>query len=342
MQEIDDERWRQAARTMQLDLVGADGKVVPNERGAQVDAMRGRIDGRRIHVRHGVRDTSDRTTAIDVALRYGLLLGLETQVYRDPAPASNRYGVVPRAVFSGLKSIDDGRAKALFEETSQGRELWGRLHRLGSLGWVELSDSHLRVQAEVFADSAEGWVELIRRAVEAARLAEAAREELPSLPWETRLRESLDRERQRLRLDMDPRAFQLSGTMGSVTASVRLAVEDGRYAIIYSFRFAPALPKGERLASRPPRSLLMRLLGRSKSKGSWEESIEASTLVRGRLSASQFDRVAALSKLGQVATDGGSLTFRCFDLEIGPGEIIDDLAGVASAIAGTSAKPYRG
>ena len=101
--------------------------------------MRGRVDGHRIHVRYGVRDASDRITVLDVVLRRSLLFGLETQVYRDPAPASNRYGVVPRGVFSGLKSIDDGRAKALFDETSQGRELWGRLHRLGSFGWVELT-----------------------------------------------------------------------------------------------------------------------------------------------------------------------------------------------------------
>ena len=86
MREIDDDRWRQAARTLKLDLVGQDGKVVPNDRGAQVDAMRGRVDGQRVHVRHGVRDPGDRTTAIDVALRHNLLLGLETQVYRDPRP----------------------------------------------------------------------------------------------------------------------------------------------------------------------------------------------------------------------------------------------------------------
>jgi hypothetical protein len=342
MQPIEDERWRQAARTLQLDLVGADGKTVPNERGTQADAMRGRIDGQRIQVRHGARDAGDGTTALDVVLRHNLLLGLETQVYRDPAPASNRYGVVPRAVFSGLKSIDEGRARALFEETSQGPELWGRLHRLGSLGWVELTDSHLRVQAEVFVDSAEGWVELIKSALQAARLAEAAREELPNAPWETRLGESLEGERQRLRLDLDRRTFRLSGAMGSVTVSVRLAVEDGRYALIYCLRFAPALPKGEKLAARAPRSLLMRLLGRSKANGSWEDSIEASILVRARLSATQLDRVAALSKLGQVTIDGGTLTFRCFDLEVGPGGILDDLVGVASALAGASAEPYRG
>src|SRR5262249_42729238 len=146
------------------------------------------------------------------------------------------YGVVPRAVFSGVKAIDDRRARALFDETSQGRELWGRLHRLGSLGWVELTDSHLRVQAEVFVDSAEGWVELIQSALQAAKLAEAAREELPNLPWETRLLDSLDAERERLRLDMDRRTFRLTGAMGSVTVAVRLAVEDGRYALVYSVR----------------------------------------------------------------------------------------------------------
>jgi hypothetical protein len=341
MQEIEDERWRHAARTLQLDLIGADGKTVPNERGTQADAMRGRVDGQRIRVRYGVRDARDRTTALDIALRHSLLLGLEAHVYRDPAPASNRYGVVPRAVFSGLKSIDDGRAKALFAETSRGRELWESLHRLGSHGWVEVTDSHLRVQAEVYVDSPEGWVELIQSSVQAAKLAEAAREELPSLPWETRLRERLDGIRQRLRLDMDRRTFQLSGAVGSVTVSVRLAVEEGRYALVYSLRFAPALPKGERLVSRAPRSLLMKLLGRFKANGSWEDSIEASALVRGRLSAPQLDRVAGLSKLGHVAMDDSTLALRCFDLEVGPGAILEDLVGVASAIAGASAEPYR-
>src|SRR5258708_1046408 len=69
MQQIEDERWRQAARMLELDLVGADGKIVPNERGAQGDAMRGRIDGQRIHVRYGARDARDRTTVLDVVLR---------------------------------------------------------------------------------------------------------------------------------------------------------------------------------------------------------------------------------------------------------------------------------
>jgi hypothetical protein len=343
MQQIDDERWRLAARTLQLELVGADGKVVPNERGTQGDAMRGRIDGYRVHVRYGARDASDRITVLDIALRRNLLLGLASQVYRDPAPANNRYGVVPRAVFSGLTSIEDGRAKALFEETPHGRELWERLHGLGSLGWVELTDSHLRAQPEVFVDSAGGWVELIRSAVNAARLGESAREELPDLPWETRLRERLDAERERLHLDMDRRAFVLSGALGSVTVSVRLAVEGGRYALVYGVRFAPPLPRGEKLASRAPRSLLVRLWQRSRSKtnGPWEEAIEVSTLVRGRLSATQLGRVAALSQLGHVAMDGNTLTFRCFDLQVEPGAILEDLVGVASAVAGGSAMPYR-
>ena len=84
MQEIEDERWRQAARALQMDLVGADGKIVPNESGTQGDAMRGRIDGHRLNVRHGAHDASDRTTVLDVVLRRSLLLGLATQVYRDP------------------------------------------------------------------------------------------------------------------------------------------------------------------------------------------------------------------------------------------------------------------
>ena len=215
---------------------------------------------------------------------------------------------------------------------------------MGSLGWAELTDSHLRVQAEVFVDSAEGWVELIQSAVQAARLAAAAREELPNLPWETRLLDRLAVERERLRLDMDRESFQVTGAMGSVTVSVRLAVADGRYAVVYSVRFAPPLPKGEKLASRAPRSLLTRLwqLGRSKASGSWEDSIEASALVRGRLSATQLDRVAALSKLGQVAMDGSTLTLRCFDLEVGPREVLDDLVDVASAVAGAPSEPYRG
>lgn len=344
MQEVEDVHWRQAARTLQLDLVGADGKIVPNERGTQGDAMRGRVDGHRVHVRYGAREAGERTTAIDVVLRRNLLLGLEAHVYRDPAPPNNRYGIVPPAVFSGLKSIDDGRAKTLFEETSQGRQLWGRLHQLGSLAWVELSDSRLRVHAEVFVDSPEGWVELVQKTLEVAKLAEAAREELPNLPWETRLLESLEIERERLRLEMDRGTFHLTGAMGAVTVSVRLAAEDGRYALVYGIRFAPPLPKGEKLAPRAPRSLLTRLLhmGRSKVNGSWEECIEASPFVRGRLSATQLDRVAALSKLGHVAMDGGTLTLRCFDLEVGPGGVLDDLVGVASAFAGASAEPYRG
>jgi hypothetical protein len=83
-------------------------------------------------------------------------------------------------------------------------------------------------------------------------------------------------------------------------------------------------------------------VGRSKANASWEESIEASPLVRGRLSATQLDRVAARSKLGHVAMDGSTLTLRCFDLEVGPEGILDDLVGIASAFAGARAEPYRG
>jgi len=185
---------------------------------------------------------------------------------------------------------------------------------------------------------------LIQSALRAAGLAEAARQELPNLPWETRLLDSLDAEQERLRLDLDRRSFRVTGAMRSVTISVRLAVEDGRYALVYRVRFAPPLPKGEKLAPRAPRSLLMRLWhrGRSKANGSWEESIEATPLVRGRLSAMQLDRVAALGKLGHVAMGGSTLTLRCFDLEVGPRGVLDDLVGVASAFAGAPAEPYRG
>jgi hypothetical protein len=344
MQEIEDERWRQAARALKLDLVGADGQVVPNERGTQGDAMRGRVDGQRVIVRYGAHHTREQTTAIDVVLRRNLLLGLQAHVYRDPAPPSNRYGVVPQAVFSGLKSIDDGRAKAFFAGSSGGRELWGYLHALASLGWVELTDSHLRVQAEVFSDSAEGWVDLIRKALRGARLAEAAREELPGVPWETRLLDRLDLERERLRLDMDRRTFRLTGALRSVTVSVGLAVEDGRYALVYGLRFSPPLPDGEKLASRAPRSVLTRLwrLGRSKANPSWDDEIEATSLVRERMSPTQLHRAAALGKLGHVAIEGGSLTLRCFDLEVAPGGVLDDLVDIAAAFAGPSAEPYRG
>ena len=127
--------------------------------------------------------------------------------------------------------------------------------------------------------------------------------------------------------------------MGLVRVSVQLAVVEARYALVYSVRFTPNLPKGERLASRAPRSLFMRIwqLGRSKANGSWEHAIDVSPLVRRRLSATQLDCLAALSKLGHLATDGGTLTFRCFDLEVGSPRALDDLVGVASALARASA-----
>ena len=73
-----------------------------------------------------------------------------------------------------------------------------------------------------------------------------------------------------------------------------------------------------------------------------EDTIEASGLVRERLSNKQLDRVAVLGKLGDVAMDGKTLELRCFQLEADPGEILDDLVDVASAIAGASVEPYRG
>jgi hypothetical protein len=156
------------------------------------------------------------------------------------------------------------------------------------------------VQAEVFVDSAEGWVTLIQNSVQAATLAEAARGELRYLPWETRLLDRLDVERERLHLDLDRGSFRLTGAVGSATISVRLAVEEARYALLYRLQFAPPLPKGEGLTSRAPRSLFQRLLqlGRSKTNGAWEAAIEASPLVRARLSTAQLARIASLSALG--------------------------------------------
>jgi hypothetical protein len=343
MQEIDDERWRLAARTLQLDLVGDDGKVVPNERGTQSAAMRGRVDALRVHVRYGVNDPRDRITVVNVTLRRRLFLGLETQVYRNPAPPSNRYGVVPQAVHSATRSIDEGRGRTLFDDTGPGRALWKRLHELGSLGWVELTDSHLRVQAEVFVNSAEGWVQLVRRAVQTALLADAARDELPTLPWETRLLDALDVERARLGLELDRPTFHLRGSVRSVPASVRLAAEEGRYALVFGASFAPPLPKGERLARRPPPSLLARLwsMGRSKASRSWEHVIDASALVRERLSATQLADIAALSEKGHVLLEGGNLTFRCVDLEIAQAPILDDLVAVAASLGKKPGTPYR-
>jgi hypothetical protein len=104
LQEIDDRRWRQAARALKLDLIGADGNVVAGEGATQGvtqgDAMRGRIDGYRVDVRHGASMGRDRTTFVDVVLPRGLLLGLEAPVYRDHSLAQHCYGIVPRAVFS--------------------------------------------------------------------------------------------------------------------------------------------------------------------------------------------------------------------------------------------------
>ncbi len=248
--------------------------------------MRGRVEDRRVGVRYGATDPRDRITAIDVTLRRPLLLGIATQVYRDPAPQNNRYGMVRPAVFSASKSVDEGRAKVLFEETNRGRELWSRLHELASLGWTQLTDSQLRVQAEVYVNSADGWLDLIRRAVATATLAELARDELPALPWETRLLDRLDVEREALGLSLERQIFRLAGTIRATKVSVRLAVKDGRYALLHTVTLSPPLPKGERLSRRvKPTPFLARLwpMRKAQGKSSWDDSIEASPVIRERL-----------------------------------------------------------
>ena len=104
MKSIDDERWRLAARALDVELVGPQGHVVPADQATQADRMRGRVRGRRVRVRHGLQDAADRTTVIDVTLRRPLLLGLEAHAYLDPAPQSRRFA--RRGVFSSVKSIE--------------------------------------------------------------------------------------------------------------------------------------------------------------------------------------------------------------------------------------------
>jgi len=344
VQEIEDERWRLAARALELDLVDDDGKIVPNERGTQAHAMRGRVGNRQVGVRYGATDPRDRITAIDVTLRRPLLLGMATQVYRNPAPQDNRYGIVPRAVFSASKSIDEGRAKILFEETNRGRLLWSRLHELASLGWTQLTDSHLRVQAEVYVNSADGWLELIRRAVDTATLAELARDELPALPWETRLLDRLDEEREALGLSLERPIFRLAGTIRATKVSVRLAVKDGRYALLHTVTLAPPLPKGERLSRcAKPTPFFARLwpMRKAQGKGSWDDSIEASPVIRERLSVAQLEGLAALNRTGEVAIDPSTLTFWCPDLDVRLAGVLDQLVEAASALARASTQPYR-
>lgn len=344
MQEIEDERWRLAARSLELELVDDEGKVVPNEQGTQAHAMRGRVEDRRVSIRYGATDPRDRITVVEVMLRRPLLLGMATQVYRDPAPKDNRYGIVRPGVFSASKAVDQARVKVFFEETQRGRELWGALHELASLGWAELTDSHLRVQAEVYVNSADGWLELIRRAVATAALAETARNELPPLPWETQLLDRLDAEREALGLSLDRQIVRLSGTIRATKVSVRLAVKEGRYALFHGVTLAPPLPKGEKLSRRvKPTSFLTKLWPgwKEQGKGSWEDCLEATGVIRERLSLAQLEGLATLSRTGDVAVDPSTLTFWRSDLDAGVAEVLDQLVGVASALARASMQPYR-
>ena len=106
--------------------------------------------------------------------------------------------------------------------------------------------------------------------------------------------------------------------MGLVRVSVQLAVVEARYTCLQR-PVHPRSPEGrEARFTRTEIAIHEDLAaGPMKANGSWEHAIDVSPLVRRRLSATQLDCLAALSKLGHLATDGGTLTFRCFDLEVG-------------------------
>jgi hypothetical protein len=343
LQEIEDERWREAARILHLEFVDADGTVVPTDRATQADRLRGRVDGRRLRMRYGLRSASDRTTVLDVRLRRPLLLGLAAHAYRDPAPRSNRYGTVPRAVFSSFTGIEDDRARALFGSTPAGDGLAKRFQELGSLGWAEMTDNQLRLQSEVYVDGAQGWVSLVRSAVEVAGLAESARDALPPRPWETLLVEHLETEAKRLDLLLDKKALRLEGTLKGVKVSVALEVREQRYALFYQMGFPVALPSGSSIKPRArSESLLAKMLGLRRSKPSREDSIDISGVVNQRLSASELDAVAALAASGDIRLDEKALTLCVADLDASPGPVLDTLVALAAKLAARSEQPYRG
>jgi hypothetical protein len=214
MKEIEDKRWRQAASALGLKLLDADGRTVSHKAATRDETMRGALNGCAVSVeyRRGI-------TMVDVRLVRSLALGAKVQVSAPPRAPNGRFAGPGHTVIEG---VEPERVNSMLIRTEPGRQLMQTLRSLGSFGWAQLTDLRLRTQSEIFVEAPEGYVSLIRSVVEAALLAQAAREELEPTDWEIALRSHLEAAAGELQLDRSQSGFAITGRVRRLPVEVQL------------------------------------------------------------------------------------------------------------------------
>lgn len=341
MKHVEDNRWRDAAATLGLGLLGANGKEVTPERATRRHRMRGSLDGRLVTVRYGLQSLEDRIIAIEIRLTHPLLLGLSAQA--SAPPRTSRGVVLGGGLRTSVDAIDVPRARAMFQ-TASGTKAKSLIEWLGSLGWVELRDADLRVQCEVLADQSSAYVKIVRAAAEAASLAEAARRELAPMPWELRLGHELQGIASDLQIAFDPRRLRLAGRSRDSTIELGLHVAD-RYSLLCRVGLSTGLPEGTRVSRRTTfGSKVLAFLGldRPTQNRTFNTMFEATLPIRNRLTQEIASRIVDLSRMGDVDVDEHGVSHRVLGLDADVSDALQRTIGLVDALSGRSAaSPYR-
>jgi hypothetical protein len=209
MKAIEDAKWRDAAAKLGLTLVRQDGRTVLVEKGTRRHRMRGTIEGHAVTADYGLRHVDDGVTVVDVRLPKPLLLGLCVQVSAPPRAGTGR--TLGGGLRTSIEAVEPERARAMLSATASAKDLVSCLESLGSLGWVELRDTRVRIQCEVLIDTPDGYAKLVRVAVRTAVLAERARSALAPADWEIRLRTELEAVATDLRAPFDAALLRVVG-----------------------------------------------------------------------------------------------------------------------------------
>jgi len=333
MKEVDDVRWRQAASTLGLELVDAAGRTITPKRATRANSMRGSLNGRELIVRY-----ARGSTIIDVRLAKSLKLGAKVQV---SAPPNRRFAGPGQTVITG---IEPERINHMLTRNQPGRDLMATLESLGSLGWVQLTDTRIQTQSEIYVEAPEEYVDLVRKVSGAALHAEAAREKLAPAEWETDLRHRLEAAAAELHLEVAQKGFFIHGLVRRAQVSLELLATD-HYFLSGHVRFTRQMP-ADTLIERRHGTLsgLAAILGLDKPTVNVQFNM--AFRVRGNLhnhiTADTINDILKLAGDGEFRVDRLGATYKTRVLTANVAEIIMYLVRISERLVGNSkASPYR-
>lgn len=303
--------------------------------------MRGVVGGRKVKVSTIFLTEVTTTIAVEVRLARCLLLGLSAQV---SAPQRTPDGRMLGGLRTSVDAIDPARAGAMLGETTSGAKVTSCLHSLGTLGWVELRDTQVRAHCDGWANQVDGYVTLVNLVVETAKLAEAARSEIPPEDWEARLRARLEAVAIEQQLAFDERALAVSGRRRDSDVELRLEATD-RYALLCRIAFPVALPQGSHVVRRTRFwSRVAAFLGIDRPTGDrrFNARFEATPPVRLRLTPEITELMVDMSRLGDLTLDARGVTFRAPADDVNVAEVLSRaLALVGGFAVRPRSVPYR-